>query len=390
MRVTIKDVARRANVSQATVSLVLNDAPGVSVTTREHVRQVMQELNYTPDALARSFSSRRAKAVALVMPPWRESFDDPYFTQLLSGALEAVRDRGYQMLLEIADDRFTDQKLWQNLFACKRIDGLIVATAHLDQEYLTEIAAKNLPVVLINGARPDLPTLDYVGFDDFRGGVDATYYLIGLGHRRIAHFAGPQNHASAARRQEGYQEALSRARIPFCEEDVFPGDYRPGTAEAAMRQLLTRPAAERPTAIFCANDTVAVAAMRVAQDAGLSIPGDLSFIGMDDTGAAEAATPALTTMRQDIFALSRTAAEHFLTKLETRSPLPAPLTEHLPMELIERESCGPPPFWILDFGFWIGKAPALLIAQGRRTEKRRRAIQNPKSKIILSVRRAAR
>ena len=340
MRVTIKDVARQASVSQATVSLVLNDAPGVSQATREHVRQIMRDLNYTPDALARSFSSRRAKAVALVMPPWKEFFADPYFTQIISGALEAIRDRGYQMLLEIADARFSEQKLWQNLFSCKRIDGLMIATPNLDHDYLNEIAAQRWPVMLINGARPDLPTLDYVGYDDFRAGVDATYYLIGLGHRRVAHLAGPQNQASAVRRLEGYREALNRARIPIREEDIIEGDYRPEGAARAMREWLCRPAAERPTAIFCANDTMALTAMEAAQNAGLHIPSDLSLIGVDDTGAAAESVPPLTTLRQDIFALSRSAADHFLTKIETRTALPVPLLERLPMELIERGSCG--------------------------------------------------
>ena len=346
MRVTIKDVARQANVSQATVSLVLNDAPGVSQATRLRVRGIMQELNYTPDALARSFSSRRAKAVALVMPPWREFFADPYFTQIINGSLEAIRDRGYQLLLEVADERFTEQKLWQNLFSCKRIDGLMIATPQLDQAYLQEIAAAHLPTLLINGARPDLPALDYVGFDDFRAGVDATYYLIGLGHRRVAHLAGPSSHASGVRRQEGYREALNRARIPIREEDIIEGDYRPDSALLAMREWLCRPAAERPTAIFCANDTMALAAMRAAQEAGLNIPRDLSLIGVDDTGPAAESSPPLTTMRQDIYALARSAADHFLTKLETRTAIPVPLTERLPMELIERGSCG-----TYNFGF---------------------------------------
>ncbi len=346
MRITIKDVARQANVSQATVSLVLNDAPGVSQATREHVRQIMRDLDYTPDALARSFSSRRAKAVALVMPPWTEFFADPYYTHIIRGVLETIRDRGYQMLLEIADDRFAEQKLWQNLFACKRIDGLMIATPNLDQAYLAEIAAQHLPTVLINGARPDLPELDYVGFDDFRAGVDATYYLIGLGHRRVAHLAGPQNQASAVRRLEGYREALSRARIPLREEDILEGDYRPDSAALAMRGWIARPAAERPTAIFCANDTMALAAMREAQEAGLRVPNDLSLIGVDDTGAAAESTPPLTTMRQDIYALSRAAADRFLTKIESRAALPVPLMERLPMELIERGSCA-----TVNFGF---------------------------------------
>src|SRR5579883_2008819 len=215
MRVTIKDVAKQANVSQATVSLVLNDAPGVSSGTRENVLRVMREMNYKPDALARSFSSRRAEAIALVMPPALDSLVDPYFMHLLQGVLEAARDRDYKMLLEIADDRFNAQQIWLDLFDRKRVDGLIIATPYLDQGYLAELALGPFPALLVNGARPDIPALDFVGYDDLRCAFDATYYLIGLGHRRIAHLAGPENQASAITRVEGYQQALARARIPF-------------------------------------------------------------------------------------------------------------------------------------------------------------------------------
>jgi DNA-binding LacI/PurR family transcriptional regulator len=342
MRITIKDVAEQAQVSKTTVSLVLNEAPGVSAATRERVMRVMETLNYKPDALARSFSSRRAEAVALVMPPFPEAFHDPYFMHLMLGTLEAVRDQGYKLLLEVADTRFVAQRLWDDLFTCKRVDGLLIATPYLDQGYLEGLAARKYPAMLINGARADLPTLDFMGYDDVRCGFDATYYLLGLGHRRIAHIAGPPNQASAVNRLQGYRDALTRARIPYRAEDVLPGDYKAETGEAAMRALLARPAAERPTAIFSANDTMALAAIRTAQKAGLSVPDDLSVIGVDDTGAAELSEPPLTTFRQDIFKLARLAASRFLKRLEARGTPNIPIAERIPMELIERASCGPP------------------------------------------------
>lgn len=339
MRVTIKDVAKQARVSPATVSLVLNNAPGVSTDTREKVMRVMSEVNYKPDALARSFSSRRAEAIALVMPPTLESLNDPYFMNLLRGVLEAVRDKGYKMLLELADERFIEQRLWEDLYQRKRIDGLVVATPQLDQDYLKELSDGEHQALLINGARPDIPQLDFVGYDDVRCAIDATYYLIGLGHRRIAHLAGPQNQASAVSRLDGYKQALERARIPFRSADVIIGDYKSKLAEEAMQSLLDRPIAERPTALFCANDTIAIAAMGVVQAAGLSVPGDFSIIGVDDTGAAELSIPPLTTLRQDIHSLSHRATGLFLKKLEERTR--EPIRERIPMTLIERGSCAP-------------------------------------------------
>lgn len=337
MRVTIKDVAKEARVSPATVSLVLNNVPGISTLTRERVRRVISEVNYKPDSLARSFSSRRAEAITLVMPPDLNSLNDPYYMNLLRGVLEAVRDRGYKMSLEIADERFMEQRLWEDLFLRKCADGLIVATPRLHQDYLKELSAMGHRALLLNGARPDIPELDFAGYDDVRCGFDATYYLIGLGHRRIAFLGGPDDHASALKRRQGYEQALKRARIPLRPEDILPGDYEAESAANAMKTLLTRPVADRPTAIFSANDTMAIAAMGVAQAAGLTIPGDFSMIGVDDTGAAERATPPLTTLRQDIHALSYQAAASFLKKLAERSE--ESVRERPQMRLVERETC---------------------------------------------------
>jgi LacI family repressor for deo operon, udp, cdd, tsx, nupC, and nupG len=301
--------------------------------------RVMNEVNYKPDALARSFSSRRSEAIALIMPPTLDSLNDPYFMNLLRAVLEAVRDYGYKMLLEIADERFVEQRLWDDLFARKCIDGLVIATPQLDQDYLVKLASLEQPVLLLNGARPDLPQLDYVGYDDHRCGFDAAYYLIGLGHRRIAHLTGPENHGSAQARLAGYRQALERARIPFRPEDVLPGDYRHDSGEEAMKTLLERPIAERPTALFCANDTMAIAAMQIAQAKGVSVPDDFSLVGVDDTGAAAKAAPPLTTFRQDTYALAKRAATLFLKKLEERTR--EQIFDSLPMTLVERATCAP-------------------------------------------------
>ncbi|MDX1931246.1 MAG: LacI family DNA-binding transcriptional regulator [Capsulimonadales bacterium] len=340
MRITIKDVAKQARVSPATVSLVLNNAPGVSAMTREKVLRVIAEIDYKPDALARRFSSGRTEAIALIMPPEIISLYDPYFMSLIRGAIEAARDRGFRMLLELADARFMEQRIWEDLFRKKYVDGLVIATPFLDQEYLSEIPRAGFQAILVNGDRSDIPELDYVGYDDVRCGFEATYYLIGLGHRRIAHFAGPTNQASALKRFEGFRQALERARIPFRPEDIYPGDYMSEMAAAAMRRMLSRPTEDRPTAIFAANDTTALGAMEVAKSAGLAVPEHISIIGVDDTGAAALAQPGLTTMRQDIHALTYRAVCRFLRKLEERAP--ERIHERSPMTLIERGSCAPP------------------------------------------------
>lgn len=340
MRVTMKDVAKAARVSVSTVSLVINDTGGISEATREHVRAVIRELKYTPDAQARRLSSGQAGVVALVMPPWREAFADPYFLDLMRGALEAVRDRGFQMLLEICDDRFREHRLWNDLFAAKKVDGLLIATPYLDQDYLAELEERNLPALLVNGERPDLPRLDYVGYDDVACGEDAVDYLLGLGHRRIAHIAGDLNHASARHRIEGYEKALARAGVACRPEDVVSGDYLPLQARDALDAILARPRELHPSAFFCADDTMALSVITHLRECGFSVPGDFSVIGVDDTGAAAKSIPPLTTFKQDIFRLARTAATAFLEKLG-RKGNKEPIRQRHKMELVIRESCAP-------------------------------------------------
>lgn len=341
MRITMKDVAEAANVSVSTVSLVLNDVPGITESTREHVKNVIKKLNYTPNAQARRLASGQTRAVALVMPPWQATFADPYFLELMRGTLEAVRDRGYQMLLEVSDERFIANHLWSDLFTGKKVDGLIIATPYLDQAYLAQLAANQYPTMLINGERSDLPELDYVGYHDVRCGIDATNYLIGLGHKRIAHIAGSYNQASAVHRLTGFRNALEQAGLPWHGEDVANGEYMPLEARDALEALLAHPREQWPTAFFCANDTMAISVINHLKELGFAVPRDFSVIGVDDTGAAALADPPLTTFRQDIFELSRHAAALFLDKLQKNADKD-PIRERIAMKLVERASCAAP------------------------------------------------
>ncbi len=337
----MKDVAKQAKVSIATVSLVLNNEPGISSATRILVSKIIKDLHYTPDVQARRFSSGRAGTVGLVMPPWSAAFFDPYFLNLMQGTLEAVRDRGYQLLLEVCDARFLEHRLWHDLFAGKRVDGLLIATPYLDQGYLAELAARGSPTLLINGERADLPTLDYVGYDDTHCGEDATRYLYGLGHRRIAHMAGDLNHASAVNRLEGYKRALADLGLAVRPDYVVVGDFMPVEAHDALQSLLAMNEADRPTAIFCANDTMAQSVITHLKERGLRVPQDFSVVGVDDNIRSASFDPPLTTYRQDLIGLSQRAATLFLEKLEHKLP-PQRIFEKLPMERVERASCAPP------------------------------------------------
>lgn len=338
MAVSIKDIAKRADVSIATVSMVLNDTPGISEKTRERVREIIKELNYIPNARARSISMGRAGVIALITPPWKAAFSDPYYTEMIRGALEAARAKDNQLMLEICDSHFLEQQLWKKLFDSKKIDGMLIATPYLDQDYIQALHDIRRPVLLINGERPDLPDMQSIGYDDYRCGLEATNYLLQLGHSRIAHISGPANQASAVNRLEGYKKALAGAGLPVLEEYIVDGNFMPLEARDAVIKLLSLDEGKIPTALFCANDTMGASVVTYLEERGFSVPRDFSVIGVDDNSIASAVSPGLTTFRQDIFELSYNATTRFLDNIDSKEDA-VQIFERIPMEMIIRGSC---------------------------------------------------
>ncbi len=338
MSVSIKDIAKIGNVSTATVSLVLNNVPGVSEKKRAEIKKLIKEHNYIPNSRARSFSVGRAGVIALIMPPWQASFSDPYFTEMLRGALEGVRDKNYQLMIEICDTRFLDHLLWKDLFESKKIDGMLIATPYLDQQYVRELHKAGYPAILLNGERPDLTDMHCVGYDDYHCGLEATNYLLKLGHHKIAHIAGPANQASAINRIEGYKDAIRAAGLPLLDEYIVDGNYMPIEAREALKKLLVLGPEKTPTAFFCANDTMAISVINYLKECGHQIPRDFSVIGVDDNVAGRSIDPPLTTFRQDIFSLTQHATDLFLGAI-TKKKKTELLKVRLPMELVVRSSC---------------------------------------------------
>lgn len=338
MAISIKDIAKAAKVSTTTVSHVLNDCAGVSEITRQKVKDIIRELNFVPNARARSISVGRAGVIALITPPWKAAFSDPYYTEMIRGALEAVRDKDNQLMLEICDTRFNEHRLWEKLFASKKIDGMLIATPYLDQDYIQELHQSGYPTLLINGERPDLPNIHSIGYDDYRCGLDATNYLLQLGHIRIAHISGPSNQTSALQRKKGYQDALKNASISLLTDYIEDGNYMPLEARNALIKLLDLPEEKKPTAFFCANDTMAASVITHLKERGYKIPQDFSVIGVDDNIVSRTIEPNLTTFRQDIYDISHRGTNLLLETILDKNQI-EPQIIRIPMEMIVRSSC---------------------------------------------------
>jgi LacI family transcriptional regulator len=327
----MKEVARAADVSVATVSHVINRTRFVSSELAERVRDAMNELGYTPDATARSLRVRRTQTIGLVVP----DNSNPFFAELGQAIEEAGFDAGYTTILGNSAEQPDRERRYVQALVAKRVDGLIVAPSRDDGGTLEAILGPaKIPVVVID-RDVHLPGADAVLYDNEGGSVAATRHLLALGHTKIAFVAGPPAVQPAAERLRGFRRALVEAGLD--DGRVVEADFHyPGGRDAAARLLATGAA---PTAIFAANDLMAAGVLRELAARGIQVPDDISVVGFDDAPLAEMVSPTVTTVRQPLQQMAETALALLLARIGgdgRRS------SRHvLPTELIVRESSGP-------------------------------------------------
>lgn len=325
------DVARRAGVSHQTVSRVLNDHPNVRPETRERVLRAIEELAYRRNSSARALVTRRTNTLGVV------AFDTTLYgpASTLFGIEQAAREAGYFISI-VSLKTITEKSVSEALdyLAEQSVDGVIViAPQRTAAEALAALPAA-VPVVAVEGGRaPDRPV---VCVDQAAGARAATEHLLSLGHETVWHVAGPQNWLEAEARQEAWRATLTAvgAAVP----EAVPGDWSPRSGYAAGRVLAERRAAGADvTAVFVANDQMALGMLRAFQEAGINVPGDVSVVGFDDIPEAEFFPPPLTTVRQDFAAVGRNSIGVLLDQMEDGASHPPPRVV-VPASLIVRSS----------------------------------------------------
>lgn len=345
-RVTITDVAEAAGVSVATVSKVINGRYGVASGTSARVLQVVQDLGYESSLVARSLRSQRTNVIGILVAEF-----EPFSAEILKGVGAALRHSRYEVLA-YAGTRDGVMEGWErrSLF---RLSGTLIDGAVLVTPSVVDVDVE-IPLVAIDPhmGPEGLPS---VQADNPVGAAMATRHLIELGHRRIAFLTGRPDLRSSVLREEGYRKALAEAGIPLDPSLVRGGYYSRDAVRGSALELLSR--ADRPTAVFAANDLSALGTLDVAQELGLRVPQDLSVIGFDDIPEAVQARPPLTTVRQPIQQMGQVAVEQLLALLDGRELEQASIT--LPTSLIRRRTCGPPPELITP-----GSAPSMTPAAG--------------------------
>ncbi|QTV80270.1 LacI family DNA-binding transcriptional regulator [Microbacterium sp. NIBRBAC000506063] len=329
-RATIEEVAVAAGVSRSTVSRVVNGSDRVSPEALEAVRAAITRLNYVPNRAARSLASRQTHAIALVVPEdTTRFFGDPFFAAIVSGISARLGRSDYILNLLIASDDPGDKMT--SFVRNGGVDGAIIVSHHTGDLYVERIASA-VPVVF--GGRPMTvrPTDYFVDTDNVLGGRHATEHLLGIGRRRIATVSGPRTMPAAVDRIDGFRQALAEAGLePAGEYDG--GFSEAGGAEAARRMLTS--GAGLPDAIFVASDLMARGVMSVLRGAGVRIPEDIAIVGFDDSHVATSVDPALTTVRQPMFAQGQAMAGVLLELLAGGEPAHRTI---LPTDLVVRES----------------------------------------------------
>ena len=327
--VTMRDVAHRAGVSKTTVSHVLNETRFVEEETAQRVRQAIQALGYRPNLLARSLRRQETKTIALITP----DNANVYWADLAHVIEGAGFAAGYTVLLCNSAWSVERERKYVETLIERQIDGIILAIRSPQSEALKDIIGANLPVVALNSlTRP--PEVSTVRVDDFRGGYLAGEYLARLGHRCVG-CIGTRQEFYAQTRVDGFQKAMVDARIDPTTIVIAEGDFGYASGEASVYTLLQ----QQPnlTAIFAANDSMALGVYKGLHRLKRRIPEDISVVGYDDITYATAISPELTTIAQPITSLGKTAFTLLLKQIET--PQNTPCEVILEPTLVERESC---------------------------------------------------
>lgn len=332
--IKIQDVAKHAGVSTATISRTLSHPDMVSEKTRELVLKAVQDTGYRVNRAARNLRTQKSNTILALLP----DMGNPFFSQILQGIETVLSPAGYALLVTETRQIFASRDSLVDYFNDGQADGMIILDGGLDQKEVEGLLASPdcKHIVCACEWLPDTP-FPSVRSANRRGAEAAIQYLYDLGHRRIAHIAGPTRNVLTQERKEAAIEKLNELGVPAHPDQVISGDFTLEAGREAARSLIQ--STPRPTAIFCASDQIAFGVMAELTRMGLTVPEDMSIIGFDDLELSEYFIPSLTTMRQNRLALGSTAAEILLATLGSANVAQPLNTIVKDVKLIVRESC---------------------------------------------------
>jgi LacI family transcriptional regulator len=329
MSATIKDVAKLAKVSVATVSRALNGHESVSEDARRRVIEAARKLRYVPHSAARSLITRRTQTIGVLLPDLHGEF----FSELIRGIDQAARREGLHILVSCSHDDAKEAAAAIRTMS-GRVDGLLIMSPHIDARLLKDTLPGSLPIVLMNTPVDDVG-YDTIAIDNYRGAYAMTRHLVGRGYRSIAMIGGPEQNFDANERLRGYREALAEL-LPNTPARVFSGDFSEESGYRAGQRIIGL--RDRPDAVFAANDMMAVGCQFALTEAGMQVPRDIGLAGFDDIPIARFMSPPLTTVRVQIAELGQQALERLVARFSPQDNVLTP-GHTLRAELVIRSSC---------------------------------------------------
>ncbi len=312
MSVTIKDVAREAGVTPAVVSRTLNNDKTLSIKdeTRERVLVAAKKLRYRPNPFAQNLRSNNTKSIGMLVP----DIANPFFTDIIKGAQDAALERDMYIVLLNTDEVWQKEKKLINMLVGKKVDGILYLSAHLDIKATELMGKAEMPYVLVNRNAVNTGK-SFVGLDNIKGAMMAMEHLYEQGHQKIAHLAGPLYTDTASGRAQGYRAGLMVHGLELRQEYIIETEYSYEGGRDAMVQLL-KDVENRPTAVFAANDLIAMGAVAGAAEMGLSVPSDISIIGFNDIWIAKHFMPPLSTVGFDNYRMGKEACKMLIETID--------------------------------------------------------------------------
>lgn len=304
MKITIKQVAKLAGVSTATVSMIVNkNDDRISQTTREKVLSVIEECGYIPNRVASSMITKKTKAIGLIIP----DITNPFFPKLARGVEDFVNKEGYTLILCNSDNNIEKEDLYVEMLQEKRVDGIIFTASSARTKVSSSLNKLDIPIITVDRDIKELKVKGRVSVDNEQGAFEAVRYLISRGYENILHLSGPMLSKTAKDRYKGYLRAYKESEIEVPSNHLFEGNY---SIDSGYSNALTVLKSNITfDSFFCGNDLIAIGAIKVLKDKHFNIPDDVGVVGYDDINMATIISPALTTVRQPVYEMGYNAAD---------------------------------------------------------------------------------
>ncbi len=332
-KITLNDIAGITGVSAMTVSRVINNKGIVAAATRKKILDVIEQLDYKPNLIARSLSSQRTMTIGVIIPKIQQVFLDNYIAQILSGVMSVVKQENYRLMIYPVEEHEKAINPYLDIVKSRLLDGLVMFKPKMNDRSLESLVAVDFPAILINHRTSDR-RFNFIDTNNIEGAQTAVRYLYEKGCREIAFVSGSTQESNGLDRLYGYEQALINLGLPLQQDWIIDGDFDAGRAYQAVDRLFS--GTNIPDAIFCADDYMAIAVMERIFERGLSVPDDVAVIGYNNIDIAKFTRPALTTIKQPLLMMGKLAAENLIDLIEhERTP---PIQEFLDSQLIVRES----------------------------------------------------